>query len=286
MRKLIINADDLGADEARNAGIFEGIEAGVVTSASLLTNGPALDNALRRIRSLGHPGASFGIHVNLSEGKPLSPNLRILTGEDGCFLTKTHAHQLLMRVGDSELQKEIAQEMAAQIKSLLDTGIRIDHFDGHQHVHVFPAAFPAAVRMSSKYRIPWMRIPKEPSPLSEMDAVPDGLMKEAQFFCRIAEWARAQFKGSEIRTPNHFRGLYLKGRLSLPVLLNLLRELPPGLTELMVHPGRPSDSAPGPFSAFSTIDREKELETLLDRRLRETLKNSEISLTPFPEKME
>ena len=53
MRRLIINADDLGADEARNEGIFEAIEAGVVTSASLLPNGPALGHALERIRSGG-----------------------------------------------------------------------------------------------------------------------------------------------------------------------------------------------------------------------------------------
>jgi chitin disaccharide deacetylase len=286
MKKLIINADDLGADEARNAGIFEAIEAGIVTSASLLANGPALDGALLRIRSLGYRGVSLGIHLNLSEGKPLSPNLGILTGEDGCFLKKAHAHELLLRTGDSELEREIAQEMAAQIEFLLNAGIGIDHFDGHQHVHVFPAAFPAAVRMFSKYRIPWMRIPQEPSLLTETDAVPDGLMKEARFFNRIAEWARSRFKEIEIPTPNHFRGLYLKGRLSLPVLLSLLRQLQPGLTELMVHPGRPSDPASGPFSAFSTMDRQEELETLLDRSLRETLKNLEISLTPFPEEME
>jgi predicted glycoside hydrolase/deacetylase ChbG (UPF0249 family) len=28
MKQLIVNADDLGADEARNRGIFEAIEAG------------------------------------------------------------------------------------------------------------------------------------------------------------------------------------------------------------------------------------------------------------------
>ena len=42
MKQLIINADDFGADEARNAGIIEAIQKGVATSASLLANGPAL----------------------------------------------------------------------------------------------------------------------------------------------------------------------------------------------------------------------------------------------------
>jgi len=285
MKMLIINADDLGADEARNAGIFEAIEAGIVTSASLLANGPALDDALRRIRSLGRPGVSFGVHLNLSEGKPLSPNLRILTGPDGWFLKKPRTHHLLMSSGDRSLDKEIVQEMTAQVEFLLDTGIGIDHLDGHQHVHVFPASFLTAVRVSEKYGIPWVRIPEESRPLMQMDSVPDGLVKEARFFGTIAAQARVQFKGTRVQAPDHFRGLYLKGMLSPPLLLNLLRELQPGITELMVHPGRASDpTLSGPFSAFSTPDRERELEALLDPRVREALKDLEIDLISFPMK--
>ncbi len=44
MKSLIINADDLGADEARNRGIFEAIEAGRVTSVSILVNGEGFDD--------------------------------------------------------------------------------------------------------------------------------------------------------------------------------------------------------------------------------------------------
>ena len=283
MRKLIINADDLGADEARNEGIFEAIEAGVVTSASLLANGPALRAGLRRIGSLSNPGASFGVHINLSEGKPLSRNLRILAGKDGSFLGKGPSQQLLTRSGDPELEAEIAREMAVQIESLLDSGVKIDHLDGHQHVHVFPAVFPASIRMLRKYRIPWMRVPEEPLSSSEEGAVPDRLVKEARFFSGIAERARAQFKTIDLCIPNHFRGLYLKGRVSTPVLVSLLRGLRDGLTELMVHPGRVSrTSLPGPFAAFSTPDREKELEALLGRDFREALGDSGITLTPFP----
>ena len=43
MKRLIVNADDLGADEARNRGIFEAIDAEVLTSVSLLVNGPGVE---------------------------------------------------------------------------------------------------------------------------------------------------------------------------------------------------------------------------------------------------
>jgi len=160
MKRLIVNADDLAADEARNAGIFEAIEHGRVTSVSLLPNGPALEDALHRIRSLGRRRVSVGVHLNLSEGRPVSPDLRLLTGPDTFFLGKTSAQNLLMRPGDQAIQKEISREMSAQIRVLLDSGIQIDHLDGHQHVHLFPAVIGSAVRIAEEYKVPWMRMPR------------------------------------------------------------------------------------------------------------------------------
>ena len=90
--------------------------------------------------------------------------------------------------------------------------------------------------------------------------------------------------GSGLYTTDHFRGLYLKGRLSVQGLQSALRVLPDGLTELMVHPGRFVENPPEtPYSGFSTVEREQELETLLNAKLRFILEKMEIILTPFPE---
>jgi chitin disaccharide deacetylase len=151
MKHLIINADDLGADEARNEGIFEAIAKGRVTSASILANGPALPHALPVIQSLVQKKISWGIHLNLSEGTPLASELRLLTDEDGRFLGKTRAHSLLSRQGDKELEKEVKREVEAQIEVLRRAGIPICHLDGHQHVHVFPAVIRAAIETVGKH---------------------------------------------------------------------------------------------------------------------------------------
>jgi predicted glycoside hydrolase/deacetylase ChbG (UPF0249 family) len=63
-RLLIINADDLGASPGINAGILETIDAGVVTSASLMVNMPAAENAAEL--AAARPWVSVGIHVNLT----------------------------------------------------------------------------------------------------------------------------------------------------------------------------------------------------------------------------
>ena len=284
MKRLIVNADDLAADEARNVGIFEAIQQRRVTSVSLLPNGPAIEDALRRIRSLGRRTVSVGVHLNLSEGKPVSPDLRLLTGPDGFFLGKTLTHTLLMRSGEQALQKEIRRETSAQIQVLQDSGMQIHHLDGHQHVHLFPAAIAAAVGIAQEHKIPWMRIPEEPPPQPGNGSLPGEVMEEAYHFSEIARAARQHLRGTGISTTDHFRGLYLKGRLSLSTLNDLLQTLPEGLTEWMVHPGRiPSAPFSGPFSGFSTKEREQELETLLHRDFGEAISRAAVTLTPFPE---
>lgn len=283
MRRLIVNADDLGADASRDAGIFEAIRAGVVTSASILANGPSLGNSLRKILSLPPDKISWGIHLNLSEGTPLTEGLRRLCGKDGRFLGKAPAHELLSRRGDAELEKEIALEMGAQISSLQNSGILLSHLDGHQHIHVFPAVIRAALGAAEFHKIPWMRIPEEPDPSPGEEEVSGLSMAEARNFSRLAREARIHLQGTDIRTTDHFLGLYLKGRLTPGILKEILRRIPPGLTEFMVHPGRvPSPPAAGAFSSFSTPEREKELEALLDAGFRLFLRENGVEMTPFP----
>ncbi len=282
MKQLIVNADDLGADEGRNAGIFEAILSGAVTSASILPNGSALEHALENIKSLGSADVSFGLHVNLSEGKPICPGLRLLSGPDGLFLGKRRAHELLMRRDDSALENEITRELRAQMGAVREWGIPIRHLDSHQHVHVFPAVVCAAVAAARENKIPWMRIPEEGStPVSA--PVSGDLREEARLFSSLGGAARPFLKRTGVRAPDHFRGLYLKGNSSLALLRETLASLAPGITELMVHPGRISPRSPrGPFSAFSTRERELELKALLDPGFRAGLMEEEIHLTPFP----
>jgi len=286
MKKLIINADDLGADEARNRGIFEAIEAGRVTSVSILVNGDGFEDAMKRWKSLGKTDISLGIHINLSEGKPISRDLRILTGQDGFFKGKQPPHSLLKQPSGIELEREIQKEINAQIHILKKCKMPITHLDGHQHIHIAPAVLPIAVSEASKNKIQWIRIPDEPHPSIITLMAQSDSEEEATMFSRLGMSARTFVMVSEIESCDHFRGLYLKGKLDISVLDKLFKNLPMGLTELMVHPGRVADSENiGVFSAFSTQQREKELTALLDPAFPSLLQKYGISLTPFPENL-
>jgi len=305
VKRLVVNADDFGADDSRNRGIAAAVAAGAVTAVSVLVNGPAFAEGLPCLHDWQRRGISVGLHLNLSEGRPLVKDLRILVGEDACFYGKVVTQTLLMQRGNQDLEREIARETEAQINLLQGKGIKIAHLDGHQHVHIFPAAVTAVVQAAARHGIPRLRIPEEESPESNpsfMDGQNygndsltrdvhrppehhlreggDTLLREGALFSRLAAAARPLLAAAGVGTTDHFRGLFLKGRMTLPLLKAVLKNLPAGLTELMVHPGAvPPLSGSGPFAAFATADRQRELEVLLAPAFPVLLKRYEITLT-------
>jgi predicted glycoside hydrolase/deacetylase ChbG (UPF0249 family) len=284
MKRLIINADDLGADEARNAGIFEAIAAGVVTSVSILANGPALEHALGILRSLNLKSLSLGIHLNLSEGRPLSPDLKHITGPDGCFLGKKGAQYRFGSLVDANVEANISRELIIQITALQNAGLCLNHLDGHQHIHIFPAVVRLALAASQAHNIPWMRVPDEDENEDQAGSLPQPVIEESRLFSRYAEAARPLLNASGIFMTDNFRGLYLKGQLPVTRWEEFLEAMPYGLTEFMVHPGYAAGhSVSGPFSGFSTSERELELKALMDDSFRRAINKEGVVLTPFPE---
>jgi len=181
------------------------------------------------------------------------------------------------------LQTDIARESARQIERLLDAGIAITHIDGHQHVHVFPSVLPTLAETARDHGIRRMRIPDETDPSGD-ETVPADLLEEVRRFGSLGREARRFLGGTGIVSSDHFRGLALKGRLDTEGLLKLLETLPGGITELMVHPGRlPAEGSFSAFSSFSSPDRERELESILDPRFRLALDRAGVVLVSFRE---
>ena len=71
IKRLIINADDLGWSRGISDGIFLAHRQGLVTSASLMVNQPASEYAL--VLANQNPRLAVGIHLNLCTGAPVLP---------------------------------------------------------------------------------------------------------------------------------------------------------------------------------------------------------------------
>lgn len=134
-KSLIINADDFGWDAAATAGIVHLLKTRKISSTTILAN-YATEKDLEKLRAID--GISTGIHINLINGKPVSPPQEVasLLNADGYFMG---AGKLFRRFWMGVINKNhLVKEITKQIESLREKGIIISHADSHQHLHQFP----------------------------------------------------------------------------------------------------------------------------------------------------
>ena len=152
--KLITNADDLGASRSVNAAIFELMAEGLVTSATILANAPATEDACAE--SGKYPGRSFGVHLNLTEFRPLTANPELAKlMDEGRGDGSVRNPRILVA-----LRKPIFEEWCAQVERVQSLGVAVSHLDSHHHVHTIPTLFPVLKAVQRECRITKVRISK------------------------------------------------------------------------------------------------------------------------------
>ncbi len=267
-RRLIINADDFGLAPGVNAGVLEAIAAGVVTSISVMVNTPAFADGMRALAKLSRP-PSVGLHLNLTAGTPLSAAADVpsLVDPRGRFhsLGALGARALAGRVRAADVERETRAQLAA----LRSAWPLVSHVDSHQHAHALPGIL-GAVRRAADVR--WLRRPVEPALLTGR---PGGLKRLA---LRLA-WTAA---GGAGHAEAQVRGIGMHGDRDYEAeLLRVVGHLPPGLTELIVHPGHddPAVLELDPYAA----PRARELAALLGPALRHRLEHGDVRLGGFVE---
>jgi predicted glycoside hydrolase/deacetylase ChbG (UPF0249 family) len=154
--RIIVNADDLGMSEEVNEAIFEGMQRGVITSATMLANGVAMRKAAQNLHRFPH--CSFGVHLNLTEFAPVCAEncggLSSILDETGRFNGNRIRE---IRIGPRML-KAIFREWCSQIECLMELGAHPSHLDAHHHVHTIPELLPVLMALRMRYRIDKVRM--------------------------------------------------------------------------------------------------------------------------------
>ena len=224
-RLLVVNADDFGFTRDVNQGILEAHTGGILTATTLMANGSAFADAVRLARE--HPSLDIGCHLVLIGGNSLLDPSRALP---------RGVRELLAALAAGRLR--VYEELVAQVRRILDSGLAPTHLDTHKHTHLAPPVLDAVTRIAEQFRIPWVRRPFD-VPLTAARAAAPFLTKTTsrglRFLRRGFERALAR-RGC--RATDHFAGFQLTGRLRTAELIALLRALPDGVTEFMCHPGR------------------------------------------------
>jgi len=280
-KRLIVNADDFGMTAGVNRAIIEGHARGAISSATLMANMPAFDGAVRLAKD--HPSLGVGLHFNFTQGRPVADSSRVgsLIDDRGEFLGTGAA--ILSRLMAGRLKvEEVVIELRAQIEKVLNAGLRLTHIDSHKHTHALPQILEAIISTIKDYGINAVRLPREHWRF-DRDARSFKLITQSagafglSQLCRISD---ARLKKSEVKTPDYFLGVARTGFWTKNWLISLIEQLPPGVSELMCHPGYNDDEL-GVVKTRLRASRANELRLLTDLEFVEKLKENDVKLVNF-----
>lgn len=156
MNKIIINADDFGISKDINLSILSAFEKNLITSSTLIANMESFDDAVRIINEKKLHGR-IGIHLNLSQGKPLSEKIKYVgefVNTEGDLNFKRNVLYTLNK------KQEIAvfDEFESQILRLIEHGVHPTHIDSHHHVHTEWDIGRVVIKLAKKHNIYSIRL--------------------------------------------------------------------------------------------------------------------------------
>lgn len=285
MRRLIVNADDFGFTSGVNRAIFEAHTGGIVTSSTLMANGPAFLEAAELAKNT--PRLSVGCHVVLIDGEPVleAEQLRSLTTRtpaarfrDGL---KTFAARAITGRIDAD---EIKAEATAQIRKIQSVGIAVLHFDTHKHTHLFPKILRPLLRAAADCGVRALRNPFGPLPLrsSQLLARPNLWTRyaEVRVLRRFAGAFRDAVDRNGFATPDGTLGIEVTGTLDETLFHAIARSIPEGTWEFVCHPGY-NDADLQRAKTRLRESREIELDVLTLPSARELLSREGIELISY-----
>ncbi len=283
MRRLIVNADDFGLTPGVNRAIVEAHRNGVVTSATLMANSAAFDEAAALARS--NPQLGIGCHVVLVDGRPVlaaeTVSSLIDAGSGGEF------HQALGRftgrvVAGQIKAVQIEAEAAAQIRKLQAAGMAVCHVDTHKHTHVLPQVLRPLLRAARACGVRAVRNPFEPVRISLLSGhlrlwKQYGLVRSLSCLTRpfLKEVAAAGMV-----TCDGTIGLVTTGFLDQDLLRHMIESLPEGTWEMVCHPGY-NDADLAKVKTRLRESRSEELQMLTSPETRGLLANRGIRLISY-----
>jgi chitin disaccharide deacetylase len=283
LRRLIVNADDFGFTSGVNRAIVEAHSRGIVTSSTLMANGPAFIEAVELAQR--NPQLGIGCHVVLIDGEPVldAEKLPSLT-ESRRFRNhvKSFAGRALSgRVADPE----IFAEAVAQIGKLQASGIRVSHVDTHKHTHLFPRILRPLLRAARECGVRAVRNPfgpRLPMRSSQLMRRPNLWTRYAQL--RILGGFARRFHSTVAQegfvTTDGTLGIEVTGTLDEMLFHAIAQSIPEGTWEFVCHPGY-NDADLQRANTRLRESRETELRVLTMPAAREILDQQGIELISY-----
>ena len=257
---LILHADDLGVAHSEDSASFDALEKGVVNSASIMMPTPWVTEVARYAKA--HPDADFGLHLTLtSEWESYrwgsvapSDQVKSLLDPDGTF-----PRQVQTVIARAKLD-EVERELRAQVERALAMGIHPTHLDSHMGtLFTTPGLMAAYVKVARAYKLPFLGFIGTPNTGTETGVMKTDLYPDTVLIAdeRIpaAQWK--QF------------------------YLDAMKNLKPGLTELIVHLGYDDaelQAVMAGHEAYGAAWRQRDYDVLSSAEFKQALKDNDVKL--------
>ena len=221
----MVNADDFGFTHDVNQGIIEAYQRGILTATTIMANGDAFPDAVRLARE--NPTLDIGAHLVLVGGRALAASHDPLPSS---------VARLLAAIALKRLR--IHDELAAQVRRILDAGIHLTHLDTHKHTHLAPPVLRAVARIAEEFGIRWVRRPFDLPITAARGPASRGKRATGTALTLARSPFQRVLARAHCKTTDHFAGFQITGRFRTRELVALIQVLPEGSTELMCHPGK------------------------------------------------
>ncbi len=237
MKRVIFTGDDFGLAVPVNDAIVEAHRRGILTTASLMVGAAAAEDAIDKIRNV--PSLRVGLHIVLVEGRPVLPpcEVRDLVNSKGEFSAD------LVRSGfrfffKSGVRRQLEMEIRAQFDAFRRTGLALDHVNAHNHMHFHPTVLRLILSVGREFGLRAVRFPCEP-PLLTWRAARHSLISRTAghiFLLPLLLLMKRTLQRLGIRFNDYLFGMGDSGNMNAALVLELLRNLPEGVTEMHFHP--------------------------------------------------
>ena len=259
---LIVNGDDSGMCHTANLATIEAMEKGVMTSSTIMVPCPWFLEIAHYAKA--NPQRDFGIHlVQTSEWRvyrwgPVAPRAEV----PGLIDPEGYLWHEVPQVYAKARPEEAYVEARAQIRKALDAGVDVTHLDSHMGtLQLNPAYVEQYLKLAVEFDLPVRMASQET--LEKF-----GGAKQ-----------RAAFAAQGIVFPDDFVYEDLKDMPKDPngFWKRKLASLKPGVTELYIHAGKPTDELKAITNSWKT--RSEEFETFThDPEVRAILEREKVVL--------
>ena len=257
---IIIHADDLGETHAVDAAAIKALQLGTINSASMMVPCPWFPEIADYATS--HPDIDFGLHLTLTSERvyyrwgPVAPADKVpsLVDKNGYLYHDWDQHPRID-------PKDVETELRAQVERALAMGVHPSHLDSHQYRLIMNGKelFEAMLHVSHEYKLPifvtrdWFA----DHPYLQQSLGPNDIVLDHTVTIEPTV------------TPEKWVEFYVTA----------LRDLKPGVTEFVIHPGFDDEelrAATRERSTWGSAWRQRDYDFFTSDQFREILAQEKI----------